>query len=155
MGPEASAQYVFFGCLLASFAALMAVFFFVVVRKKRALRSWAAAAARVTESEAVWGTGTKGGRTWVLRFTYQYEVGGRVYRGRRTHFFRRCTGNCALELAARHPVGGHVQVYYDPARPAESVLNREIPHSWILLVSAFLFAALSVIFFKLPAMLGS
>lgn len=47
-----------------------------------------------------------------------------------------------------------MHVYYDPARPAESVLNREIRHSWVLPASAFLFAALSAVFFKLPAMLG-
>ena len=46
-----------------------------------------------------------------------------------------------------------MQIYYDPARPAESVLNREIPHSWILPVSAFMSAALSVVFFKLPGVL--
>jgi hypothetical protein len=46
-----------------------------------------------------------------------------------------------------------VQVYYDPAQPAESVLNREIPHGWILPVSALLFAALSVVFFRLPGVL--
>ena len=153
MSPESATTYFFFGGLLASCAALMAVFYLVVVWKKRALRSWAAAAATVTESEAVWGTGTKGGRTWVLLFKYQYEVGGRVYSGRRTHFFRRCTGVCAQELAARHPIGSRVQISYDPARPAESVLNREIPHSWILPVSAVLFAALSVVFFKLPGVL--
>ena len=76
MSPESATTYFFFGGLLASFAALMAVFYFVVVLKKRALCSWAAAAATVTESGAVWGTGTKGGRTRVLLFKYQYEVGG-------------------------------------------------------------------------------
>jgi hypothetical protein len=144
----------FFGSLCSFFAVVVAVLFVAAVRKQRAVGSWAAAAATVVESEVVWGRGTKGGRTLVPLFTYEYAVGGRVYRGKRIAFFRHCTGACARELVARHPVGSQARVYYNPAKPAEVVMDRSFRALWSLPVIAVVLAALAVVFFKLPALLG-
>ncbi|HLM58000.1 MAG TPA: DUF3592 domain-containing protein [Pyrinomonadaceae bacterium] len=141
----------FFGVLLALFAALTFVLSAVVFRKARAVRRWSPVAATVIESEAVWGRTTRGGRTawtWLPRLTYQYEVGGRVYQGRRIAFYKRRTGFGAQELVARHPVGSLVQVHYDPARPEEAVLDPSFPARWLLPFFAVVLAALSVVFFK-------
>lgn len=146
--------FYFFGCLLAFGAAAMGVFFIAAVRKKWAVGRWASAAGTVIESEAVWGTTTRGGRTartWLARFAYEYEAGGRTYTGRRVAFYKRCTGSWAREFVARHPVGSRVRVYYDPARPAESVLDRSFRALWLLPFFAAVFGALAfVFFFKLP-----
>lgn len=149
--------YYFFGSLLSFSAVLTAIFFAVVLMKARAVRHWVAAAATVIESEAVWGMTSYGGRTawtWLPRFTYQYEVGGQVYRDGRIAFYRRCTGSRAQELVARHPTGSQVQVYYDPARPAEAVLDRSFPGLWSLPFFTVLFAATAIVFFKLPSLLA-
>lgn len=149
--------YYFFGGLLSFSALLFAIFFIVVVRRKIALSYWTQTLATVVESEAVWGTHSKGGRTartWLARFTYQYEVCGQVYRGKRIAFYRSCTGSCAQELVARHPSGSLVQVYYDPAQPAEAVMDRSFRALWLLPFFAVLCLALAVVFFKLPTLLA-
>ena len=144
----------FFGGLLAFFAAALAIFAVVAARRRRAVGRWVAAAATVIESEAVWGTTTRGGRaarTWLARFAYEYEAGGQVHTGRRVAFHKRCTGPRAQELVARHPVGSRVQIYYDPAQPAEAVLDRDSRALWPLPFFAAVLAVLAFVFFKLPA----
>jgi hypothetical protein len=148
--------FYFFGSLLLFSGMLAATFFVLVMMKARATRHWARAAAIVVESEVVWGTTNHGGHTawtWLPRFTYQYEVGGQVYRGGRIAFYRRCTGSRAQELAAHHPNGSQVQVYYDPAHPAEAVLDRSFPGLWWLPFFPMLLLGLAVVFFKLPSLL--
>lgn len=156
MSSETLAYY-FFGVLLSFAALLMAAFFVAVLRKRAAVGAWSPAHATVVESAAVWGITGSGGRTagtWLPRFTYQYEVGGRLYTGKRIAFYRRCTGSRAQALVARHPVGSRVQVFYDPARPEESVLERDLRGSWVLLASALAFGILAAVFFKLPTLLA-
>jgi hypothetical protein len=146
----------FFGGLLSLCAVMLAIFFVIVLRKMRAIRHWAPAMATVEESAAVWGVTSSGGRTartWLPRFTYRYEVGERVYRAGRIAFYRRCTGSCAQELVARHPAGSQVQVYYDPARPAEAVLDRSFRALWVLPFFAVVCGGLAAVFFKLPELL--
>jgi nitrate reductase NapE component len=156
-GLSGTSLWYFFGGLLSFSAGMTAVLLVAVVRKARAVGRWATATATVIQSEAVWGLTTHGGRTagtWLARFSYQYEVGGRVYRGGRIAFYRRCTGSRARQLVARHPAGSRVRVYYDPARPAEAVLDRSFPGLWWLPFFAAALAALAVVFFKLPALLA-
>jgi hypothetical protein len=149
--------FYFFGGLLSLAAVILAIFFAVVLRKRMAINYWTPARATVIEAEVVWGTissGGRTGRTWLPRFTYQYEAGGRIYRSKRIAFYRRCTGLCAQELVARNPVGSQIQVYYDPAQPAEAVMDRSFRALWLLPIFAVVCATLAVIFFKLPALLS-
>ncbi|HWT03484.1 MAG TPA: DUF3592 domain-containing protein [Pyrinomonadaceae bacterium] len=144
----------FFGGLLSFFAVLLAGFSIVALRKKRAVSRWVPAVATVVESGVVWGSGTKGGRTLRLRLAYEYAAGGRVYRAGRVAFYRHCTGSYAQELAARHPAGSQVQVYYDPAEPAEAVMDRSFRAVWLLPFFAVVCAALAFVFFKFPALVA-
>jgi hypothetical protein len=153
MSEEGAQLYFFIGCLLSFFGAVAAVFFVVAVWKKLALRSWRPVTATVVESEVVWGS-EGGGRKWLPRFAYEYEVGGRAHRGRRTDFFRRRTGSSARELVARHPVGSPVQVFYDPKRPDRSIMNKNLPALWILPLAALACAAFAAYLLTLPARLG-
>lgn len=58
---------------------------------------------------------------------YEYRVGGRRYRGERLSIGE-AVGNFGVEeTLARYPAGAAVQVYYNPANPAEAVLERELP----------------------------
>jgi hypothetical protein len=151
-------RFHFFGGLLSFFAVTLTIFTVIAVRKRRAVGHWACATATVVESVAVWGATNSGGRsawTWLPRFTYQYVAGGQVYRGSRIAFYRRCTGSCAQELVARHPAGSQVQVYYDPARPAEAVMDRSLRALWLLPFFAVVCGALAIVFFKLPSLLAT
>lgn len=143
-----------FGALLSFFAVLLAVWSVAAVMKKRAVGSWVPVVATVVQSEVVWGSGSKGGRTLVPLFVYEYAAGGRVYRGKRIAFYRRCTGTCAQELVARHPAGSRVQVRYDPANPAEVVMDSTFRALWLLPLFAVVLAALAVVFFKFPTLIS-
>jgi hypothetical protein len=59
---------------------------------------------------------------------YQYTVNGQSYQGQRIkageQFFNIRVAGEAQATAARYPVGAAVTVYYNPANPAESALER-------------------------------
>ena len=59
---------------------------------------------------------------------YQYQVNGQAYQGQiikagEQHFDIRIMGQ-AQETVRRYPVGAQVMVYYNPANPQESALER-------------------------------
>jgi hypothetical protein len=59
---------------------------------------------------------------------YQYEVNGKSYQSQTIkageQFFNVRVMGQAQTTAARYPVGASVMVYYNPANPAESALER-------------------------------
>lgn len=74
---------------------------------------------------------------------YGYEVGGNAYQSNRIAFGGK-TQSTSKRLVGgalgRYKVGDRVTVYYDPANPAEAVLERKAKHIWVLYVFAALFA---------------
>jgi Protein of unknown function (DUF3592) len=67
-------------------------------------------------------------------FAYSYEVGGRTYTGYRAAFgtplgFGMGFGQIASAQAGRYARGETVDVWVDPANPADSVLRRSSPSS--------------------------
>lgn len=91
--------------------------------------SWPSVDAVITEAsvESVDGDslGTEP-RTAVARVGYRYLVGGQQYFGRRVRFGDFIDANLftSKETVARYPPGTHVQVFYDPASPERSTLER-------------------------------
>jgi len=70
---------------------------------------------------------------------YDYEVRGQRYQGNRIGFSEIGTGwaGPAQQKLARYPIGGAVQVYYNPQNPMEAVLERSAPGNpilWIILI---------------------
>ncbi len=59
---------------------------------------------------------------------YEYQVGAQMYQGDRVRpadaIMRIGTSRSAYETVDRYPVGDQVTVYYNPANPAESALER-------------------------------
>ena len=76
---------------------------------------------------------------------YEYQVAGKSYRGTRVSFAESSGGADLMPTLARYPVGKSVQVYYNPAKPEQSVLERELPPLALagvaILVAVFLGAA--------------
>ena len=67
----------------------------------------------------------RGGNVYEPCVSYSYEISGKSYSGERVRF-----GNTAYSFRSRaeaslakYPIGGPVQVHYDPSRPDESVLE--------------------------------
>ncbi len=58
---------------------------------------------------------------------YEFTVDGRVVRGRRVAIGEDPTGVNTAAAVARYPAGADVTVFYDPADPANCVLERDPP----------------------------
>lgn len=88
--------------------------------------AWKKASGRVTRSELA--TETRHGKEIrVPRIEYEYAVGFHKFTGKRVSLAEVIAGSGAKQAIARHPVGASVAVYYDPASPATSVLERDLP----------------------------
>jgi hypothetical protein len=78
-------------------------------------------------------------------FLYKYEIGGVSYKGQRYHYIDySLDSNSANQIVTSHPTGSKVEVYYNPANPADAVLLplvdvQDIAH--LLLGMPFLYLA--------------
>lgn len=68
-------------------------------------------------------------RDYTPRVEYQYQVDGRTFTGQQLSFgFQRVYGTDteAWRALEAYPIGGSVSVYYNPEKPSEAVLDREL-----------------------------
>jgi len=78
---------------------------------------------------------------------YTYNVAGQEYKGNKITFgFTQGYGRYAKAQAAlaRYPLGAQVTVYYDPANPADAVLERKAGGSTVSLVLGIIFILVSL-----------
>jgi hypothetical protein len=112
------------------------------VRKVRASRSWIRATgvivqASVRESFSQGSDDSPDSWSYAPEVQYQFQAGGREFRGDRISFDRRAyqTKQQAQAALARYPAGGQVEVFFDPANPAQSVLQRASGSGWVLVAA--------------------
>jgi hypothetical protein len=90
--------------------------------KQHAAASWPCSTATVTQSHTTW----RKLFSRRLHFTYEYEVGGRMYSSS-TRRLAELTGyylfRTESSFAAAHPVGSTIQVWYDPAAPRRATIG--------------------------------
>jgi hypothetical protein len=96
--------------------------------KAAASVAWPATDGRITGSrvERVKSKKEGGGATYTADITYEYALDGRTFEGDRVWFGDDYSASDASAFRAavgRYPVGRAVKVHYDPAEPAESVLE--------------------------------
>jgi hypothetical protein len=62
---------------------------------------------------------------FVPQVAFAYEVSGTTYQGSRVSYadLKERTKQKVVDFVARYPVGADIQISYDPANPAESVLE--------------------------------
>jgi hypothetical protein len=93
-------------------------------------QSWHATPAVVESAVAVWVPHSKGGGAYRAEVTYRYEVGGTVYQGYRASFHGGPDNAFQVQLGDRleeaQRTGNLVQVWVNPAEPAESVIDRSL-----------------------------
>jgi hypothetical protein len=94
---------------------------------KQAAQSWASTMGTVLMS-TIQIKRTSRSRSEIPVVVYQYQVNGTAYQGQTIkageQFFNVRVMGQAQATIARYPVGALVMVYYNPANPAESVLER-------------------------------
>lgn len=95
---------------------------------RQSAQSWAGTMGVVTMSTLQIRRSSNNSRSEVPVVGYQYEVDGQSYTGGtikagEQYFSVRLWGE-ARKVVERYPVGAQVMVYYNPANPAESALER-------------------------------
>jgi hypothetical protein len=125
--------------------------------KARTERRWPVTAGRVLSSGVEQYVAASGTRTSKTRMTlyrpaivYEYEVRGRRYRS--SHIasqpeLRVVVPDLAARTVERYGTGSTPAVRYNPANPAEAVLETRVPAFWRLVVLAGGFLALAVIMY--------
>lgn len=85
-------------------------------------RRWPSTQGRVTRTEVVPGRRDQAGYS----VRYEYEAGGRVYKGDRVRFGGAISSNrgIARDTVSRYAHGSAVTVYHHPRRPATATLER-------------------------------
>jgi Protein of unknown function (DUF3592) len=94
---------------------------------KHAAQSWSNTLGTVISS-TIQVKRTSNSRSEIPVVVYQYQVNGNAYTGQTIkageQFFNFRLMGDAQKAIARYPVGAQVMVYYNPANPAESALER-------------------------------
>lgn len=92
----------------------------------RRASKWTRASGRVIRSRLK--NVTRDGKSTVLAdIEYEFSVAFNRYRGTRANLAEIVEGDEAKALVKKHPEGATVPVYFDPANPSESVIDRDLP----------------------------
>jgi hypothetical protein len=128
--------------LLGGFGLLILAIAAASLREAAAMKRWPVArgrvlSSRVEESRDTVSAGTHAAATRLTRYrpvvVYEYEAGGSRFRGDRiaqSPGMDRGVSEIAESVVRRYASGSAVDVRYNPARPAESVLEPRVPGSW-------------------------
>jgi hypothetical protein len=103
-------------------------------------------AARISESTSTDSDGDRS-TSYSPALEYTYNVAGQEYKGDKIAFgFTQGYGRYAKAQAAlaRYPLGAQVTLYYNPANPADAVLERKAGGSTISLVLGIIFILISI-----------
>jgi hypothetical protein len=110
---------------------------FFQVRKSRASRSWPSANGTITASkidvDQAAASDEESTATLFIALEYQYEVHGQTHIGKRIRFDQKRYGSKkqAQTALSKYPVGGPVQVFYDPQHPDHCILEQGNTTGWV------------------------
>ena len=124
----------------------------VLVRKLQASRTWPHMGGTVTKTEIVQRTeqntsNNMSTTTYEPRVEYEFQVDGRTFTGSRIGFASVSYGSPkrAQRVLDRFPTGGMVEVMYDPAEPANAVLECKNPVAWVMLIVGIVVLAVAAV----------
>jgi hypothetical protein len=129
--PFGDTDYPYISLIFLPIIVLLVVAVLAKLLEARKASTWSTASGRVVTSE----TRTEhqrsaGGETTVKTMPlveYEFSVGGQKWRGNRISIGEDSGGANTEATLGRYPIGSVVSVYYDPADPKKSVLERDIP----------------------------
>lgn len=118
------------GLIGAPLVVMIVLAVLVKMLEVRRASTWSMAAGRIVRSATQGrrqGVGDGATTVTVPRVEYEFSVGGKTWRGERISIGEDSGGANTEATLGRYPVGTVVSVYYDPANPANCVLERDIP----------------------------
>jgi len=123
-----------FACALA---AMIVAATYVKWKEVETAKAWLPIAGRIAESRSearkvsahIAGSQVKGATEFrnFAKVSFQYQVNGKTFTGSRFSLRHDLGNTDVARTLARYPRGSAVTVYYDPADPAQSVLERTMP----------------------------
>lgn len=129
--PFAQGTWFWIGLIAAPFVALVGVALLVKLLEVRRAAWWTTTMGRIvrsgTEANRRVGAGRETRVSTVPAVEYEFSAGGRTWRGHRIAIREDIGGANTAATIARYPAGAVVSVHYDPANPANAVLERELP----------------------------
>jgi Protein of unknown function (DUF3592) len=102
-------------------AAIFGVILMIQSSKRKAAAKWSAVQGRIVSAQVYRDTDSDGDTRDQPIITYEYVVNGQTFHSKRVKFGFTPKTNPTM---AKYPAGSVVQVFYDPAKPADSVLER-------------------------------
>ena len=136
------------GCLFTGVIVifgLAALILFVKMLKADGVKRWPSVAGLVTRAEKQGWWDEKVGRRFYL--TYQYEVNDKTYTSSALHLEEASLKRLSA-LRPKVKAGDSVQVWYNPEKPEQAVLNTELPRDpfgLMLVVGGFVFMAVTMV----------
>jgi hypothetical protein len=121
--------------------------FALKVFRARQTLEWEEGSAEMLSSDAGVPAGPRS-RCYPPRATYSYSANGKQFKGQRVRATDSCmSGNELKEFQADFKKGDTVDVYYDPARPSEAVLQpgRLWYNDWIQACFGLLFTGFGIV----------
>ena len=115
--------------ILIPIGLLLVVISLLFGSKQRASQDWPSVTGAVVNSYVEEYRDADQSPSYYARVVYQYAVDGELYASQQVSFgiVKSYAGqNGASKALQAYPVGKEVTVYYDPADPAEAVLERRI-----------------------------
>lgn len=142
--PKAEAQLAVLTGGMGTFALLM---FIAIYSRARQAQTWPKAAGRVIVSKVVTCTDDSGDgstrRLYRPLIEFAYTVDGKDYRSRQYQLDADASGGetWAKSITAKYPVGGVVEVRYNPVSPRDAALKNQVAAKWLVFgLAVFLFA---------------
>ena len=141
--------------------AIFTFFGFKFIRQQQAAQNWPSVQGMITDTYIKESVNesfdeTDDTITYVPKVVYEYMVDGEVYSSMQlTIGFERSYDRRqkAEEVLTSYPVGVRVNVYYDPANPAEAALNRDLNgFNNVALIVGIVLLAIGVIILLLPTL---
>jgi hypothetical protein len=124
--------------LLAMVPIVFAAIVVLKLQEAKRAATWATASGRIVRSEM---KTEKRNNQEILspRVDYEFNVRFDKFRGNRVSLAEIISAQDARAMLARYPVGASAPVYYDPADPRKSVLERKLPDKfgliWLIVVA--------------------
>jgi hypothetical protein len=121
---------------------------FFQMKKSRASGSWPSTVGTVQKAEIYsdWDGDPESTSALAIRVEYQFQASGREWTGTRIRFdqIRYASTRQAQKALGNYPVGGPVQVYFDPQNPSECVLEKKNSAGWVFLIVGAIFVVVAI-----------
>jgi hypothetical protein len=117
---------VIMGLIFGAVGAVLVGIGWLVKRRADLSQAWPMVLGRVVAAGVRLSTDSDGGASYYPEIQYAYDVGGQTYQNNRLMFGGAVGGGraAAQRHVDRYPAGAVVQVYYNPASPHDSTLER-------------------------------